>query len=61
MKTIVRHIIFEFTLYLSDEEEIVLGFTENSKEMMVSKDISAFGFIVGETNKFIKNQVIFYN
>ena len=61
MKTTVRHIIFEFTLFQYSDEEIVLGFTKKSKEMIVSKDISALGFIVGESNEFIKNQVIFYN
>ena len=61
MKTTARHIIFEFTLYLYSDEEIVLGFTEKSKEMIVSKDITALGFIVVESNEFFKNQVIFYN
>jgi hypothetical protein len=61
MKTTIRHIIFEFTLFLYSDEEIVLGFTKKSKKVNVSKDISALGFIVGESNEFINKQIIFYN
>lgn len=61
MKTTVRHIIFEFTLQISSDDEIEIGIFNSFKEVKISKDVSAFGFILGESEDFITNQVIFYN
>ena len=61
MKTSLRHVIFEFTLTISNDERIFLGFIKKSKKVIISKDVSALGFLVGDLNEFITNQVIFYN
>jgi hypothetical protein len=61
MKTSLRHIIFEFTLTIDSNEKIFLGFLKKSKEVKISKDVSALGFLVGDSKEFITNQVIFYN
>ena len=61
MKTTLRHIIFEFTLTVNSDEKIFLGFFQKSRKIIFSKDISALGFLVGDSNEFIKNQIIFYN
>ncbi|MCW8848564.1 MAG: hypothetical protein OQJ81_01195 [Melioribacteraceae bacterium] len=61
MKTSLRHIIIEFTLSIYNDNEIVLGNRDNVEEIIISKEISAFGFLFGHSTNFLTNQVIFYN
>ena len=61
MKHGIKNIIFEFTLTLYRENEIVFGISEDSEEIVLSKEVTAYGFIVGITENFRTKQIIFYN
>lgn len=61
MKHDIKNIIFEFTLSLHKENEIIFGISDSSEDMVISMEIIAYGFIVGITENFNTKQIIFYN
>ena len=57
----IKNIIFEFTISVLKENEIVLGIVERSDDKIFTKNIIAYGFIIGITENFTADQIIFYN
>lgn len=61
MKTTVKHIIFEFTLQSYSDDKFTIGLFKSNKERRFSENITAYGFILGEIDDFLTNNVLFYN
>ena len=61
MKYDIKNIIFEFTFTTLKENDIILGMVESSNDKLFSKNIIAYGFIIGMTEKFTADHIIFYN
>lgn len=61
MKYDIKNIIFEFTFTILKENGIVLGMVETKEDKLFTKNILAYGFIIGITENIISDQIIFYN
>ena len=61
MKYDIKNIIFEFTFTILKEDGIVLGIVETKEDKLFTKNILAYGFIIGITENFTADQIIFYN
>lgn len=61
MKYDIKNIIFDFTFSNLKENGIVLGMTEPSEDKIFTRNIIAYGFIIGISKNFTADQIIFYN
>lgn len=61
MKTLLKNIEIEFTVFLKNEDEFTLKLSNGSNASFDSIKVLAKGILIGQLDKILTTKVIFYN